>query len=680
MKLLKTKCIVATIIILCSFAFKAKAQNLKLIPNPDSTSIGFSGNWSRTFNGKFYLPYQNASGKYQLAQFDGVTTKLYNNPDSGTINIFHGSSVFNNTLLFFYKDTLGKNCLAKFDGNQVYLLNNPDTGAGFNVNFLHNPDSIMLAYKNNLYNAYTDKNGHTQLAKYNGTDVSLVNLQDTTNQFNTFYGDLNVYNNIMYFVIEKNNRTNLAKYDGNSVTIINNPDSGGGIYYKLLPFNNEICFLYNSSSSYSTQFAKYDGNKVSIIPDPLGYGWYYTKWYKPTVFNNALYLLYGSGGNFLAKYDGKKITVLNNPDSTGGYIDLLSPTVWHNKLYCSYEVYDSMYNPSGYIAEYDGSTIKLLNNPDNGWGFGFVSVSSNGSKESSYELIDYKDTLFAAEYSNNNKKLALTKFDGSNFTLYNSQDITDKDVLNLRIINNKLFVVFQNKYGKYQIGQYTGTGQGFSVYNNPDTGTITSYPFVNSINNYVYLTYQNAVGKFQIATSDTSKNLPISISFFTVTTNNKSIQTNWHTSTELNTSHFIIQHSTDGSSFTDIGTVKAIGSGANEYSFKDNNPTLGINYYRLKSVDKDGGFSYSKIVSVQFTVNSNQLSVFPNPSKDKVTVLGNHIISVQMTDNLGRVIKTVSFKDASNPVLLLTGMASGIYHLRVQTTEGKVCGANLVVN
>ncbi len=174
--------------------------------------------------------------------------------------------------------------------------------------------------------------------------------------------------------------------------------------------------------------------------------------------------------------------------------------------------------------------------------------------------------------------------------------------------------------------------------------------------------------------------LPVSFSLFTANVNGINVETRWQTATELNTSHFIIQRSTDGGSFTDIGTVKAIGSGANGYQFTDNKPTQGINYYRLKSVDKDGGFSYSKIVSVQFTVNSNQLSVFPNPSKDKVTVLGNHIASVQVVDNLGRVLKIVSFKDASNPVLTLAGMAAGVYHLRVQTTDGKVSGANLVVN
>jgi hypothetical protein len=172
--------------------------------------------------------------------------------------------------------------------------------------------------------------------------------------------------------------------------------------------------------------------------------------------------------------------------------------------------------------------------------------------------------------------------------------------------------------------------------------------------------------------------LPITISSFTAIPNNKDININWHTSTELNTSHFIIQHGTDGSSFTDIGTVKAIGSGANGYQFTDNSPTNGINYYRLKSVDKDGAFTYSKVVSVQFTVNSNQLTVFPNPSKSSITISGNHIVSIQVVDNMGKIIKTQALKDATNPTLSISGLSAGIYHLCVQTTDGKVSVAELV--
>jgi hypothetical protein len=171
---------------------------------------------------------------------------------------------------------------------------------------------------------------------------------------------------------------------------------------------------------------------------------------------------------------------------------------------------------------------------------------------------------------------------------------------------------------------------------------------------------------------------PLTLGSFDAFKQKETVNLKWQTSTEINTSHFIIQHSKDGTSFTDIGNLKAIGSGANDYSFMDNYPTNGINYYRLKSVDKDGSFAYSKIVSVQFTVNSNQLSVYPNPSKDKVTVRGNHIASIQVVDNMGKILKTQIVKDATNPTLSVGSLPVGVYHLRIQTTDGKVSGVGFV--
>ena len=78
------------------------------------------------------------------------------------------------------------------------------------------------------------------------------------------------------------------------------------------------------------------------------------------------------------------------------------------------------------------------------------------------------------------------------------------------------------------------------------------------------------------------------------------------------------------------------------------------------------------------TVDRLQLTVSPNPAKDVVTVKGNHVASVQVVDNLGRVIKTVSLKDATNPTISVNGLSAGAYHLRVQTTDGKVNSVGLI--
>ena len=94
---------------------------------------------------------------------------------------------------------------------------------------------------------------------------------------------------------------------------------------------------------------------------------------------------------------------------------------------------------------------------------------------------------------------------------------------------------------------------------------------------------------------------------------------------------------------------------------------------------KETSGRYSLVFS-QPTVDRLPLTVAPNPARDFVTVKGSHIASLQVVDNLGRIVKVVALKDATNPTLNVRGLSAGAYHLSVQTTDGKVNGANLVVS
>lgn len=166
---------------------------------------------------------------------------------------------------------------------------------------------------------------------------------------------------------------------------------------------------------------------------------------------------------------------------------------------------------------------------------------------------------------------------------------------------------------------------------------------------------------------------PVSLKGFEATGKDNAVLLNWSTTEELNTDHFNVQHSTDGSSFTSIGTVKAIGIGANSYAFTDSKPTNGTNYYRLQSVDKDGSLYFSKIVSASLTTHHSPLIIiYPNPTKEALTIRGSHIATVQAINNSGKVLKVVSFRDATNPTLAVSNLPTGAYHLRIQTTDGNV--------
>ena len=80
----------------------------------------------------------------------------------------------------------------------------------------------------------------------------------------------------------------------------------------------------------------------------------------------------------------------------------------------------------------------------------------------------------------------------------------------------------------------------------------------------------------------------------------------------------------------------------------------------------------------ELSIINHQFFVFPSPVKDALTINGNHISFVQVIDNMGRVVGIKAFHDAKNPSITINNLPAGIYHLRIQTTDGKVSGVGFV--
>lgn len=115
--------------------------------------------------------------------------------------------------------------------------------------------------------------------------------------------------------------------------------------------------------------------------------------------------------------------------------------------------------------------------------------------------------------------------------------------------------------------------------------------------------------------------LPVEfISFYGKLKDNE-IQLLWDTASEENNKGFHVERSTDARDWSEIGFVEGRGTSSeiNRYKFTDNEPIPGDNYYRLKQVDYDSRFEYSKIVVIK---RYNVARVFPNPiNKDSVKFL-----------------------------------------------------------
>jgi len=132
----------------------------------------------------------------------------------------------------------------------------------------------------------------------------------------------------------------------------------------------------------------------------------------------------------------------------------------------------------------------------------------------------------------------------------------------------------------------------------------------------------NTVG-YSYTIGNCKSNLPISLSSFTGEKSGNKNVLHWVSTQEINTQYFDIERSIDGVEFTKIGEVNAAGNSAINvrYNYNDNAALAGINYYRLKEWDKDGKYNVSNIISIDNSIKNNEVIVYPNPVKDKLTLL-----------------------------------------------------------
>ncbi len=171
---------------------------------------------------------------------------------------------------------------------------------------------------------------------------------------------------------------------------------------------------------------------------------------------------------------------------------------------------------------------------------------------------------------------------------------------------------------------------------------------------------------------DCSNVLPLTWLSFTAKKQATSVLLNWSTTTELNTRDFLVQHSTDGIIWETIGTLPSAGnsSSVENYSFVDNNPTKGINYYRLLQQDIDGKSSYSKIVSVLFTANTNQILLSNTVVNGKLIVQLDQPTTVSLYNNAGVLL--IRKELPAGVQIIITGtLAKGIYLLKAGNVTEK---------
>jgi hypothetical protein len=150
---------------------------------------------------------------------------------------------------------------------------------------------------------------------------------------------------------------------------------------------------------------------------------------------------------------------------------------------------------------------------------------------------------------------------------------------------------------------------------------------------------------------------------------------NWSTATEQDNDYFIVERSSDGQNWIALGQVEGAGNSihTNEYQFLDNQPLLGVSYYRLRQVDFDGTINYTHVVSLKKEINGAAISVYPNPADNQFQIafegFKSETVSIKILDNSGREVMAMTNDVVTNPVQIVnaSNFQSGVYIIHVSS-------------
>ncbi|MCK6614652.1 MAG: YCF48-related protein [Ignavibacteriaceae bacterium] len=175
--------------------------------------------------------------------------------------------------------------------------------------------------------------------------------------------------------------------------------------------------------------------------------------------------------------------------------------------------------------------------------------------------------------------------------------------------------------------------------------------------------------------------VPVELTSFTASVSENNITLNWSTATETNNRGFEIQRSSDNETWLPIGFKQGGGTSAepNIYSFADQNPLSGVNYYRLKQIDYDGteevfeSVSAEFIVAADFSLEQN----YPNPFNPATTIAYSlpvsGLVQLKVYNTTGEEVAALvnQLQDAGSYQIRFNaaGLASGTYLYRITVTS-----------
>ncbi len=178
--------------------------------------------------------------------------------------------------------------------------------------------------------------------------------------------------------------------------------------------------------------------------------------------------------------------------------------------------------------------------------------------------------------------------------------------------------------------------------------------------------------------------LPVRVvKLYAKATSDKQIRVTWQTASEQNSKEFVVEHSTNGLTFKDIGTVASQGDSykTQSYSFLHDNPKQGLNYYRLRQIDKDKHSElFGPVTATLSETDELHVFLYPNPlSSGQAFFLqfsspqAFELLKIRCFDLTGKLLDIAYNQTDNNDLVLVQpqhALPPGLYLVEVTKADG----------
>ena len=196
-------------------------------------------------------------------------------------------------------------------------------------------------------------------------------------------------------------------------------------------------------------------------------------------------------------------------------------------------------------------------------------------------------------------------------------------------------------------------------------GDTTDYTFTVDNNPASY-----SASRFYIVFRQTGV-LPVKFVSLQATKSTGKVMINWTAQNQEHVARYQVERCFDGSNFVKIAEKDVVSNGT--YDAIDFRPAAGIQYYRIKCINRNGTFLYSNIAKVNGTLTAS-FTVYPNPVQDgnmNITISNKEkgVYTVAVFNITGQNVYTTQLKHAGAPTMydvkLPAGTSAGIYQVQV---------------